>query len=150
MIYDNLKNISLYKNVSEDIYQGLKFLQSLTPDIEFGTFWLTPRIKVMVTEYMTKMENELGYESHKKFIDIQYPIIGEELILCQSIDKLEQTSEYDQEHDIMFYHNNCRHHTDVVIGGGYFVVLHPDDGHEPQHCVDIPKMIKKVTLKICI
>lgn len=150
MIYDNLKNIHLYKGVSEDIHRGLEFLKSITPDIEFGTFWLTPKIKVMVTEYNTKIDNELGYESHKQFIDIQYPIIGEELILCQPIEKLEQTTEYDVDRDIMFYRNNSSQHTDVVIGNGYFTVLYPDDGHEPQHCMEEPKMIKKVTLKISI
>lgn len=150
MIYDNLANTGLYAGTNPDVAAGLEFIRQATPDIELGTFWLTDRVKVMVTEYNTKAVNELGYESHRKFIDIQYPIRGRELIKVKPVQQLSLTREYDAEKDIMFYENPSQASTDIVIGEGYFTVLFPDDGHEPQHFAEKPELIKKITLKVLI
>ena len=66
MIFDHLSNISLYKNLSPDIYAGLEFLHQLSPDIAPGTYQLTPRVKAIVSEYETKVKNEVGFEAHRK------------------------------------------------------------------------------------
>ena len=36
MIVDTLDNINLYKELSDDIYAGLLFLQDVNPGIELG------------------------------------------------------------------------------------------------------------------
>ena len=36
MIADSLKNIDIYKGISEDIYAGLDFLRDVKPDIKLG------------------------------------------------------------------------------------------------------------------
>ena len=74
MIYDNLSNISTYKTILQDICFGLCFLQQVKPDIEIGNYQINPRARAIVSEYETKHENEVGFEAHKKFIDIQYKI----------------------------------------------------------------------------
>ncbi len=74
MIYDNISNISTYKGLFADIYEGLKYLQQLNPDIAVGTYQINPRVKAIVSEYETKRENECGYEAHRKNIDIQFTV----------------------------------------------------------------------------
>ena len=38
---------------------------------------------------------------------------------------------------------------DAIIGNGYFVVVWPDDAHEPLLAVDgKPELVKKVVLKV--
>ncbi len=66
MIYDSLSNISTYKDLSQDIYSGLLFLQQASPDIAIGTYQINPRVKAIVSEYETKVKNEGGYEAHRK------------------------------------------------------------------------------------
>ena len=66
MIFDHISNISLYKTLSPDIYAGLAFLKDVKPDIAPGTYQLTPRVKAIVSEYETKVKNEVGYEAHRK------------------------------------------------------------------------------------
>ena len=36
----------------------------------------------------------------------------------------------------------------MTIGGGYFAIFFPQDGHMPQLSVDEPMMVKKVVVKI--
>ena len=44
MIYDHIKNLETYKNISPDIYAGLKFLAEVKPDIELGTYPINVRV----------------------------------------------------------------------------------------------------------
>ena len=68
MIFDHLSNILTYKGLSPDIFAGLEFLKQISPDITSGTYQLTPRVKAIVSEYETKVKNEVGFEAHRKNI----------------------------------------------------------------------------------
>ena len=52
MITDQLDNIDIF-NCMPDIYTGLQFIAQASPEIEVGTFELTERVKILVTEYET-------------------------------------------------------------------------------------------------
>lgn len=149
MIYDNIENIELYKGLSVDIYEGLKFLKQATPELVNGVYQITSKVKAIVSEYDTKVVNENGYEAHKKNIDIQYPLSGSEKVRCEPTRNLEITKEYDGDNDYVLF-NGKTPGSDLTIGNGYFLVLFPDDGHIPQLCVDKPTKIKKLTLKILV
>ena len=148
MIYDKISNLNTYKTLSPDIYAGLEFLHQLSPDIAPGTYQLTPRVKAIVSEYETKVKNEVGFEAHRKNIDIQYLLKGEERIACMPIEKLTETEPYSEEKDAAFYAAEGVVAQTMTIGGGYFAIFFPQDGHMPQLCVDEPKMVKKVVVKV--
>ena len=148
MIFDHLSNISLYQALSPDIYAGLEYLQQISPDIAPGTYQITPRVKAIVSEYETKVKNEVGFEAHRKNIDIQYLLKGEERIACMPIEKLTETEPYSEEKDAAFYAAEGVAAQTITIGGGYFAIFFPQDGHMPQLCVDEPEMVKKVVVKV--
>lgn len=150
MIFDRLSNILTYKALSPDIYAGLEFLHQLSPDIAPGTYQLTPRVKAIVSEYETKMKNEVGFEAHRKNIDIQYLLKGEERIACMPIEKLTETEPYSEEKDAAFYAVEGVAAQTMTIGGGYFAIFFPQDGHMPQLCGDKPEMVKKVVVKVAV
>lgn len=150
MIFDHLSNISLYKGLSNDIYVGLAYLQQVKPDIELGVYQLTPRVKAIVSEYKTKVKNEVGFEAHRKNIDIQYLLKGEERIACMPIEKLTETEPYSEEKDAAFYAAEGVAAQTMTIGNGYFAIFFPQDGHMPQLCVDEPQMVKKVVVKVVV
>lgn len=147
MIYDNLSDLELYKGLSEDIYFGLTYLKQVNLDSANGVYQLTPRVKAIVSEYETKKVNEYGFEAHKKFIDIQYVLKGEERVACIPIERLIGTKPYSEENDAAFYVTNCQAQ-EMIIGNGYFAIFFPQDGHMPQLCVEEPKMVKKVVVKV--
>lgn len=150
MIVDKLKNIEIYKGVSDDIYAGLKFLVQATSDIELGTYPINEKVKAIVSQYETVEIFERGYEAHKHVIDIQYPIVGLERIKWSPIEGMDVNIPYDESNDRTFYKTPSAQGTHVDIGNGIFAIMFPEDGHGPQHFVNKPEMIKKITVKVSI
>lgn len=147
MIVDSLKNARLYYGINEDIKAGLKYLEGLSPDVELGEYQVTENVKSIVSEYETKKIFERGFEAHRTVIDIQYPIIGRERIKWSNLTGMEMHIDYDPDKDRAFYKNPSGD-THVDIGAGFFAIFFPEDAHGPQHYVDKPELIKKVTLKV--
>lgn len=148
MIFDHISNIAVYKDLSPDIYEGLMFLQQASPDLAPGTYQINPRVKAIVSEYETKVKNEVGYEAHRKNIDIQYLLRGEERVACLPLDKLKEAVPYSEEKDAAFFTSSLQL-TEMTLGDGYFALFFPQDGHMPQLCVnDEPMMVKKVVIKV--
>ncbi|NQU34176.1 MAG: YhcH/YjgK/YiaL family protein [Bacteroidetes bacterium] len=149
MILDHLNNIDIYKDLSR-IYCGLKFIAAATPEIELGTYEITDGVKALVTEYETVRVFERGYEAHKHVIDIQYPITGLEGVKWSSISGMKVNIPYDPVKDRTFFKDPSDQGTQVVVGNGIFAVMFPADGHSPQHFVNKPEIIKKITVKVSI
>jgi YhcH/YjgK/YiaL family protein len=150
MVYDKIKNIELYKGLSDDIYAGLKYLKEMSPDIAPGTYEINPRVKAIVSEYTTKLENEKGYEAHQKNIDIQYLLKGTEKIACLPVDELQETQPYNPDTDAAFYESNLRPSTSDLRPLTSFALFFPQDAHMPQLCIDAPEEVKKVVIKVKI
>jgi biofilm protein TabA len=150
MILDTINNIELYRNISPDIYEGLLFLKNIDPEISLGTYTINSKVKAIVSEYETKEEFIRGYESHKHVIDIQYPIKGIERVKWSPINGMNINIPYDEVADRTFYKDPLPQGTYVDIGNGIFAIMFTEDGHSPQHFVDKPELIKKVTVKVSI
>ena len=150
MIYDKIDNLETYAKISEDIRLGLEYLRDLKPEVEIGTYVLSPRVKAIVSEYTTKETNEKGYEAHKEFIDIQYLVSGSEIIGNVPLEFLKETKPYYVEKDVAFYEEKDVKPQELLLGNGYFAILYPQDGHMPQLWVNGPVMVKKVVLKVKI
>lgn len=149
MVYDKIDNIETYKGLSDDIYEGLKFLIKATPDLACGVHEINPRVKAIVSEYETKAVNENGYEAHKKFIDIQYLLKGTERNCCSPIEKLKETKPYTKEVDAAFYEAEITAH-ELRLGDGYFAIYWPQDGHMPCMIAGEQEKVKKVVVKVKI
>lgn len=150
MILGSLKNIETYKSVSPHIYAGLQFLVGAKEDIALGEYAISERVKAIVSEYETVAEFKRGYEAHLHVIDIQYPIVGMERVKWSPIDDMDINIPYDEVKDRTFYKNPSAQGTHVDIGNGIFAIMFPEDGHGPQHYIDKPTLIKKITIKISI
>ena len=150
MIVDQLINIDTYKGISNDIYEGLKFLANAKKDIKPGTYPINANVKAIVSEYYTVEVFERGYEAHKRVIDIQYPINGSERVKWSPIENMEVNIPYEEEKDRIFYKNPHSQGTHVDIGNGIFAIMFPQDGHGPQHFVSESEIIKKITIKVSI
>lgn len=150
MILDSLKNIDIYKGVSPDIYAGLQFLQNAAPDIALGEYPINDNVKAIVSEYETVESFTRGYEAHKHVIDIQYPVRGLERVKWSNLQGMNINIPYDEKKDRTFYKDPSPQGTHVDIGNGIFAIMFPEDGHSPQHYIDKPELIKKITIKISI
>lgn len=150
MVCDKIDNLVKYAGIHKDIHMGLEWLREVKPDIEKGVYEVSPRVKAIVSEYITKDVNENGYEAHRAYIDIQYLLYGEEKICCLPLEYLKETKAYIAGIDAAFYIEAEVKPQEVVIGNGYCVIFYPQDAHMPCLKVDEPSRVKKIVLKIKI
>lgn len=150
MIVDRIENIDVYKPLSANIYTGLEYIRDVKPDIELGTYIINDKVKAIVSQYETIEDFERGFEAHKHVIDIQYPVIGLERVKWSPIIGMDVNIPYDGGKDRTFYKNPNKLSIHVDIGDGFFAIMFPGDGHGPQHYVEQPELIKKVTIKVSI
>lgn len=152
MVYDTFDNIELYKGLSDDIYEGLKFLKQATPDLPCGIHEINPRVKAIVSEYETKKVNDNSFEAHRKNIDIQALLQGTERIAFLPVTHLTETKAYDPTTDAAFYSANDILHLPsyLLLQSAAFAIFYPQDGHMPQLCINEPMIVKKVVIKVKI
>ena len=150
MIIDTLDNISSYKKLSKDIYAGLIYLKNIDNNIELGTYDINNRVKAIVENYETLKNNSLEFESHKRVIDIQCPIIGLERVFWSPITDMKVKKSYDNIKDITLYTDPLLPQRYVDIGNRVFAIMFENDGHSPKNCVNHSELIKKVTIKVSI
>ncbi len=103
---------------------------------------------VSVDEYMTKEKSDTRYESHRKYIDIQYIIEGEEVMGLSTLDKLEETEPYNAEKDIAFYRYDGGEY--ITATPKNFVVFFPEDAHRPLIKANEISKAKKIVVKIML
>ena len=148
MILDTIENYQLYKAINERIAKGFDFLRTTDlnaipsgkHDIDGDTIF------ALVQEYQTKPLNECKLESHKKYIDIQYVIRGEEM-MGVTIQNNQKIIEINEEKDYTFYEGNT---SLVRVSKGIFTIFFPDDLHQPCVQIESAAEVKKVVIKVLI
>ena len=128
MIFDTLDNVNNYEGLGR-VYTALKFLSetdfSKTP---LGRYKLDgDNIFYMVQSYDTDPDKTIS-EAHKKYIDIQYMVEGEEIIGVADISSEKELTEAKEENDVWFY--NCKTEP-LTLSAGKYMVLYPNDLHCP-------------------
>jgi len=104
-----------------------------------------------VQRYNTRPEKECKPETHRKFVDIQFMVAGEEFMgWCPLSPDLEECAPYDEARDVTFY-KDLVPDSSIVLSPGCFAVLYPEDVHRPQAAVDgQPGKVLKVVVKVAI
>lgn len=146
MICDNLDNILKYDEISE---KTAKFLLSLNSQTPVGHYEIDDNVYANVDVYETKTFDNCKYEAHKKYIDIQMLLDGNERLDCTDLNKLELTEEYDDKRDIMFLENSkVMPDASFKLSPQRFVMIYPHEAHRPQMAIEKPVKVKKVVVKI--
>ncbi len=153
MIKDNLLHIDYYNYLSPGIYWGLNYLKNTDfSTMENGKYEIKEgKVWAIVQNYNTKPVSDGKFEAHRKFVDIQFIIEGEEQIGVGNLDDFETEIEYDEEKDITFLTPKEGAKTELkkIIAGEYMILM-PKDAHMPSISVDSPSFVKKVVLKVII
>lgn len=147
MIYDTLAHIRQYEGILPGVLQGLRFLAetdfSKLPDERFELDG--DRVFGFLQSYETREGNDTP-EAHRKYIDIQYLIEGEELVGVGPLEDMTEEVEGHPDRDIWLYHGPTEN---LTIGKGRFLVLWPGDAHAPCIAVDgKPVHCRKCVVKV--
>jgi len=98
-----------------------------------------------ITDDPSKDLDKTNWESHRKYIDLQYIITGEEIIGVSPVTKATVTKEYDEKKDVANYSVEGQMHPSVP---GTFFLFFPGDAHRPNITPGGNKPVKKLVIKI--
>lgn len=145
MIIDVLVQADKYISLHKDFKLVFDFLKNNDlSTMECGIHKLRgDEVFFNLQEYETKPTQKL--EAHKKYIDIQVVVTGEEYMGYTNINNTTVTEEYDTERDVMFLNGEV---DKVKADNKTFIVFYPEDAHMPALSINSPKQVKKAIFKI--
>lgn len=146
MIIDNLTNAEKYISLHKDFKLVFDYLKNNNLE----TMACAKNIQIRgeevffnLDEYETKPTQKL--EAHKKYIDIQVVVTGEEYMGYTNIDNTTVSEEYDEKRDVMFLNGKV---DNVLATNKNFVIFYPEDAHMPALSVETPQKVKKAIFKV--
>jgi YhcH/YjgK/YiaL family protein len=106
------------------------------------------RVFALPQRYETAPAAAPRFEYHRKYIDIQFIVEGEEVLGWAPATKLKITEPYDREKDITFGTVAPEEVTPVRLHAGQLAVLYPEDAHAPRLAADAPSRVFKIVVKV--
>ena len=150
MIVSDLSHISRQAALSPALKKALDFLRSPhLPALPDGKVEIDgERVFALVQRFATKWVATPKFESHKKYIDIQFIVSGEEIIGWAPAELMDITAAYDADKDISFGTVAKGQWTPVHLQAGQMAILYPEDGHAPKMALRKPSTVMKVVVKV--
>jgi YhcH/YjgK/YiaL family protein len=151
MIVDRIENAQLYAALNDRFTKAFEILiDSALPKKEDGRYDVDgDKLYYIVQHYTTKPREECKLEAHKKYIDVQFVVSGQEILYYVSLKRLKIETPYDQTKDVAFY-KVPGDLTAVNLRPGMFCILFPQDGHIPCCQFNGPSNVHKVVIKVKI
>lgn len=146
MVIDKIENLEKYASLNPLFAQAIEFLKSTDLNAhEIGKVKLQgDDLVVNFAQARPKTKEEAKLETHNRFIDIQIPLDGVEVMGYTSRADLPD-AEYNAEKDITFYPGLAESY--LTIKPGMFAIFFPEDGHAPGVT---PDGVKKVIVKVLV
>ena len=130
MIIDSIKYAEYYSSLHPEFKAVFAALSQMTEQTAGRTEIDGEKAFINVSSYTNKPVEECKFESHKKYIDIQYIISGEERIDLADSSELVCCDDRLDEGDIAFFENTDKFDTALLTPGRY-VVIFPGEAHRP-------------------
>lgn len=148
MILDDLANAPLYFGLGSGVRSALDYLaQTDLSAVVAGRYAIDgDRVVAGIDDYDTKPESEGLWEAHRRHVDVQCVISGQERVGVTPLMALD-ASPYDEERDVLFGHGRGDF---VTLTPGRFLILFPHDAHMSGRSVGEPTRVRKVVVKIRI
>jgi len=106
-------------------------------------------VYVMMSEGETKPPEQVKFEAHRRYIDIQLVVRGQEAIGVAPVPTLTTVEAYDSAKDIEFFAVPPQF-SQLELRAGEFAVFAPGDGHRPSLHLDGPHVSRKAVVKVSV
>ena len=149
MILDRLDNATAYQAAHPRLRQAFAFLQSADlGKLSLGRHEIAGNdLFALVQEYRTKPVAEGFWESHRRYIDVQYVITGAERMGYANLAALSVRQPYDADKDLLLLDGQGDFFT---VRAGMFTVFTPQDAHMPCLVAGEPAQVRKVVVKVAV
>ena len=149
MIFDRIKNASLYMPLGERIAAALKYAAQTDflkmPD---GRHDLCgDQLFALLSRYQTRLPSTGKWEAHRRYADLQYIIQGQERFGVGCFELMTVIERGDPQSDCLFLEGPGQF---LDLTAGSFLLLMPDDVHMPGLAVGKPSPVTKVVIKILL
>ena len=148
MVIDTLENAGYYSSLNEGIQKAFHYLNTTDLNaIAPGKYAIDGDVLfAIVQEYNTLATTNEEMEAHKKYIDVQYMIKGEELVGHGVFIGQPRSKEYNAKEDFMLFPDQPSFFTKMAAGT--FMIFFPTDMHMPCIKVNEAITVKKVVVKV--
>lgn len=102
-----------------------------------------------IQSYDTKPADYCKLESHRKYIDIQIIVEGEESMEVVDIFKLKVKEDYDEEKDVMFW-NVPKRMSKSILKAGDYIILYPENAHRGAVFINESRHVLKIVGKVAM
>ena len=147
MVIDNLRNASSCFGMHKSFRIVFEYL--LKTDftyIDNGKYLLDgENVFAIVNRYETHSADELKWEAHRKYIDIQFVASGDEQIGVVNIGEMSPSTVYDETKDVQFFKGTGEPYH---LGEKMFAVIFPNEVHKPGISVEENSSVVKVVIKV--
>jgi biofilm protein TabA len=148
MIYDTFEHEESYFPKESPIYKALSFARDFDSSAPDGRYEIkADSLYALVSSYETSPAMERRFEAHRKYIDIQVLLEGEEKIEVSLSADLKPLQEYSETKDVIFL-EPPREYASLVMKPGYFAVFYPHDIHRPNCDLHGKRHVRKIVLKV--
>lgn len=152
MIFSSVYANDNVRNYPAAIQKAIAYLKETDFDkLEDGVYEIDgKRMYAQVFRYTSKPASEAKPELHRKYLDVQYWICGEELFGIAPSNGVGNCIEEIDERDLYFY-DGVANESFVHATQGCYAVFFPNDVHRPGVCVDgKPLDYRKVVVKVSL
>lgn len=114
--------------------------------IDPGTYVIEEgNLKAIVSDAPAPEIEQVKWEAHKYFSDIQYIVRGKALMGVAPVSEASVSEAYDSDSDVAFYTTEGEYYT---AESGTFFIFTPEDAHRPGIRVEGFDTVKKVVIKV--
>jgi biofilm protein TabA len=131
MILDTLDNAAKYAGLKIGISEAFGFLdQPGLEELPSGKYEIAgDRVYAIIERTSGRQVEDGELEAHRKYIDIQYVISGDESMGWKNREGLVNSMDYDEERDLEFFQGDPD--SIVRVPPGSYAVFLPTDAHLP-------------------
>ena len=97
--------------------------------------------------YLTRQRGDCFYESHRRYIDVQCILEGEEVIDVVAIPELEIEKPFHEAKDLIIY-KDVGQGSRLKLHAGQAAVFFPEDGHMPGQFPSATGLVRKTVIKV--
>ncbi len=152
MIVTDIDKIERQAPPTPQFRQAIEFLRRKDlPDLPDGNVTIDgKRVFAILQRYRTAHQDAPKFEYHRKYIDVQYILSGEEIIGWAPAAEMTPTFDYDDQQDVCFGLMEPGKWSAVRVAAGQLAVLWPEDGHAPRLAAGNPCLVRKIVVKIAV
>ena len=150
MIYDRFENLHLYGRPDERLHRALVYARDVACTVADGRTDIDgDRLYASVATYETGSREERRFEAHRKYVDVQVLLEGEEAIDVSLDKNLPVIEGYDEKRDVMFLAPPQRF-ASLSMHPGFFAVFFPHDIHRPGCHQLRMRRVRKIVMKVAV